>query len=47
MFPNCIDCFGRQETETKQQQTNKEKSWKKKTIKNGNKSIYHEQLSKK
>ena len=25
MFPNCIDRFGRQERETKQQQANKEK----------------------
>ena len=26
MFPNCIDCFGRQKKETKQQQTSKVKT---------------------
>ena len=31
MFPNCIDCHGRQKRETKQQQANKEESRKKQT----------------
>ena len=43
MFPNCIDHFGRNERETKVQQTNKEKPNKK--MKNGNNSTYHEPLS--
>ena len=43
MFPNCIDRFGRNERETKVQQTNKEKPNKK--MKNGNNSTYHEPLS--
>ena len=29
VFPNCIDCFGRQKRETTQQQANKEKPRKK------------------
>ena len=41
MFPNCIDHFGRQEKETTQQKTNKEKPRKK----NGNNSTNHEPLS--
>ena len=43
MFPNCIGRFGRNERETKVQQTNKEKPNKK--MKNGNNSTYHEPLS--
>ena len=47
MFPNCIDRISRQKRETKQQKqqkTNKEKPWKKKQIKSGNNSTYHEPL---
>ena len=35
MFPNCIDRFGRQKRETKQQQTKKEKPRKNKQRKDG------------
>ena len=41
MFPYWIDRYGRKKRETNVQQTNKEKTMKKK-MKNGNISTYHE-----
>ena len=45
MFSNCIDRFGHQKSEAKQQEANKEKPRKKNKIKNRNNSTYHEPLS--
>ena len=45
MFPICIERLGHQKRETEQEQTKKNQG-KKKQIKNGNNSTYHEPLSK-